>query len=86
VETGFRKRSCSSKKHDPEKWKPVFGKRSCSSKKHDPEKWEPVSRLREALSNHLHFGLMLRRAKPGQKKIMLNKKARTTIQRNLMAL
>src|SRR6202035_166526 len=27
VETSFRKRSCSTKgKHDPEKWKPVFGK------------------------------------------------------------
>src|SRR6266576_2789346 len=24
VETGFRRRSCSNKEHDPEKWKPVF--------------------------------------------------------------
>jgi hypothetical protein len=26
VETGFRKDQASCKKHDPEKWKPVFGK------------------------------------------------------------
>src|ERR1700730_16906088 len=48
--TGFRKRSCFSKKHDPEKWNTVFGRDHASAKKHDPEKacpgldpgWNPV--------------------------------------------
>jgi len=38
---------------------------------HDPEKWGPVSRLREALDYGSSYGVALRRAKPGRKKIML---------------
>jgi len=46
---------------------------------HDPEKacpaldagWVPVSRLREAFGTIRPFDLMLRRAKAGRKKIML---------------
>jgi hypothetical protein len=30
------------KKHDPEKWEPVFGRDHAQKKKHDPEKWEPA--------------------------------------------
>jgi hypothetical protein len=37
VETGFRKRSCSNKEHDPEKWKPVFGKDHAQTKSMIPK-------------------------------------------------
>jgi hypothetical protein len=34
VATGFRQRSCfTAKKHDPEKWQPVFGKDHASPQK-----------------------------------------------------
>jgi hypothetical protein len=68
-----RKHGCVPK-HDPEKWEPVFGK-DHAQKSNDPEKWEPVSRLRAALSNRLHFRLMLRRAKAGRKNYAQTKKA-----------
>jgi hypothetical protein len=52
-----------------------FSEKIMLKKSNDPEKWEPVSRLRAALSNRLHFRLMLLRAKTGRKTFAQTKKA-----------